>query len=488
MWNPIKTFSNLSIIVKLSLLVSLSIIFVISLGNIWSYLYLKEYNLESIENTQREINTNTLKALEFYFNTQQVALQALRKEIVENPNLSDKEIINLLELFRVGKDLDLLYIGLDKSIKNIRSNGKILSLETNYDVRERGWYKFAKNKTSQGEIEFGITTPYKDSSGNISVSYVLPMYRDGEFIGVIASDDNLSKLSNLLEVGKTKVGTTNVYDSDGTIVFHTEQDKVLSKNTLSENIAKSLQTNPGLTNGTLFEVVDNEKELSEVICSNIAKTNFVACSIVKKDFYYKELRNNLVRQVISGGIGILIALSLVTIVLFYILSPLKKLQWGIQNFFDYLNFKRKDIAKNPIIADDEIGKITEKINDGIEQTKQRYQQEEVMLKETIQVCQDIEQGILSSRITAIPNNPNLLNLQKNFNLFLDILEKKIGSNFNLISEILDCYKNSNFTAKVQNEKGEMEVNINALGIEISKMLNQRKEFANLLNEKARKHC
>jgi methyl-accepting chemotaxis protein len=58
---------------------------------------------------------------------------------------------------------------------------------------------------------------------------------------------------------------------------------------------------------------------------------------------------------------------------------------------------------------------------------------------------------------------------------LDVLEQKIGSDINAIQGAFDKFKQLDFTSRINNPKGEVEIVANLLGDEVIKML-RRKNF------------
>jgi methyl-accepting chemotaxis protein len=65
---------------------------------------------------------------------------------------------------------------------------------------------------------------------------------------------------------------------------------------------------------------------------------------------------------------------------------------------------------------------------------------------------------------------------------LDVLNQKVGSDLNTISKVLEDFSKYNFTTKVPNSKGQIEVSINNLGNEISELLKQSLTVGKTLDE------
>ncbi|MCR6588552.1 methyl-accepting chemotaxis protein, partial [Campylobacter insulaenigrae] len=155
-------------------------------------------------------------------------------------------------------------------------------------------------------------------------------------------------------------------------------------------------------------------------------------------------------------------------------------QTGLNSFFDFINHKTKDSAMINVNTNDEFGAMALAINENITKTKNALEQDGLAVEQSVETAKEIESGNLTARITAIPANPQLVELKNVLNKMLSVLESKVGSNMNEINRVFDSYKALDFTTEVKNAKGEVEVTTNVLGQEIVQMLRQSSEFANLL--------
>lgn len=90
---------------------------------------------------------------------------------------------------------------------------------SNWDARERPWYKDAKAKS-----DLVITAPYADSaSGEILISIATPINENGNFIGSVFFDLSLASLSDLVNSVKLfNAGYVFIVTKSGTIVAHPE--------------------------------------------------------------------------------------------------------------------------------------------------------------------------------------------------------------------------------------------------------------------------
>ncbi|WP_393920457.1 methyl-accepting chemotaxis protein [Campylobacter lari] len=214
------------------------------------------------------------------------------------------------------------------------------------------------------------------------------------------------------------------------------------------------------------------------ICSKLDK--YSACIVTKMNLIEESSEKIAYTQAI-----IVIFTSIISVILLYFiisryLSPLEKIQTGLNSFFDFINHKTKDSAMINVNTNDELGAMAKAINENITKTKNALEQDAKAVEQSVETAKEIEAGNLTARITAIPANPQLIELKNVLNDMLSVLEEKVGSNMNEINRVFDSYKALDFTTEVANAKGGVEITTNVLGQEIVAMLRQSSEFANLL--------
>ncbi|WP_424945006.1 methyl-accepting chemotaxis protein [Campylobacter volucris] len=217
-----------------------------------------------------------------------------------------------------------------------------------------------------------------------------------------------------------------------------------------------------------------------IACSKINDSNYVVCAVTEKKLYTQSSDELLLQQFIIGIIAIIASLIIVKLVIQYNLSPLQKIQSGLNSFFDFINHKTKDSNLIDVKTNDEFGAIAKAINENITKTKNALEQDAKAVEQSVETAKEIEHGNLTARITAIPASPQLVELKNVLNNMLHVLQAKVGSNMNEINRVFDSYKALDFTTEVKDAKGEVEITTNVLGQEIIQMLRQSSEFANLL--------
>ncbi|BDL65278.1 chemotaxis protein [Campylobacter jejuni] len=478
----INSGKSVGISAKLTLWVGILVVLILAITSAISYFDSRNNTYELLKDTQLKTMQDVDAFFKSYAMSKRNGIQILANELTNRPDMSDEELINLIKVIKKVNDYDLVYVGFDNTGKNYQSDDQILDLSKGYDTKNRPWYKAAKEAK-----KLIVTEPYKSAaSGEVGLTYAAPFYdRNGNFRGVVGGDYDLANFStNVLTVGKSDNTFTEVLDSEGTILFNDEVAKILTKTELSINIANAIKANPALIDprnqDTLFTAKDHQGVDYAIMCNSAFNPLFRICTITENKVYTEAVNSILMKQVIVGIIAIIIALILIRFLISRSLSPLAAIQTGLTSFFDFINYKTKNVSTIEVKSNDEFGQISNAINENILATKRGLEQDNQAVKESVQTVSVVEGGNLTARITANPRNPQLIELKNVLNKLLDVLQARVGSDMNAIHKIFEEYKSLDFRNKLENASGSVELTTNALGDEIVKMLKQSSDFANAL--------
>ncbi|EAI3702357.1 methyl-accepting chemotaxis protein [Campylobacter jejuni] len=478
----INSGKSAGISAKLTLWVGILVVLILAITSAVSYFDSRNNTYELLKDTQLKTMQDVGAFFESYGMSKRHGIQILANELNKRPDMSDEELINLIKAFKEVNGYDLVYVGFDNTGKNYQSDDQILDLSKGYDTKNRPWYKAAKEAK-----KLIVTEPYKSAnSGEVGLTYAAPFYdRNGNFRGVVGGDYDLAKFStDVLAVGKSQNTYTVVLDPEGTILFRDDITKILTKTELSINIANAIKANPALIDpkntDTLFTAKDHQDVDYAIMCNSAFNPLFRICTITENKVYTEAVNSILMKQVIVGIIAIIIALILIRFLISRSLSPLAAIQTGLTSFFDFINYKTKNVSTIEVKSNDEFGQISNAINENILATKRGLEQDNQAVKESVQTVSVVEGGNLTARITANPRNPQLIELKNVLNRLLDALQARVGSDMNEIQRVFNSYKSLDFTTEVKDANGAVEVTTNALGQEIIKMLKQSSDFANAL--------
>ncbi|EHP8023518.1 methyl-accepting chemotaxis protein [Campylobacter jejuni] len=474
-----KNMNNIKI--KLSVIANSIAIFALSILSIISFYFTKDSLYQSTLYTETELLKATQISIEDFRSRNISLLNTLTKDILKLPyealNSQDNIVNNvgvILKYYRNSGNLLAVYIGLDngenimssdlseKKNTNITINGKA----NNYNATTREWYKGARNSN-----QIYITPAYIDAFTNeYCITYSKALYKDGKFIGVLGIDVLLTSLQD--QIARTP-GNTFAFDN---------KDKIFAA-TNKELLNPSIDHSPVLNaykahgdNNFFSYKLNNEERLGA--CTKVFA--YTACITESADIINKPIYKAAFIQVIALIVMISISIILLYFIVSKYLSPLAAIQTGLTSFFDFINYKTKNVSTIEVKSNDEFGQISNAINENILATKRGLEQDNQAVKESVQTVSVVEGGNLTARITANPRNPQLIELKNVLNKLLDVLQARVGSDMNAIHKIFEEYKSLDFRNKLENASGSVELTTNALGDEIVKMLKQSSDFANAL--------
>ncbi|EFO9542456.1 methyl-accepting chemotaxis protein, partial [Campylobacter jejuni] len=474
-----KNMNNIKI--KLSVIANSIAIFALSILSIISFYFTKDSLYQSTLYTETELLKATQISIEDFRSRNISLLNTLEKDILKLPyealNSQDNIVNNvgaILKHYRNSGNLLAVYIGLDngenimssdlseKKNTNITINGKA----NNYNATTREWYKEARNSN-----QIYITPAYIDAISNeYCITYSKALYKDGKFIGVLGIDILLTSLQD--QIARTP-GNTFVFDNKDKI-FAATNEALLDPSVDHSPVLNAYKAHGD--NNFFSYKLNNEERLGA--CTKVFA--YTACITESADIINKPIFKAAYIQVIALIVMISISIILLYFIVSKYLSPLAAIQTGLTSFFDFINYKTKNVSTIEVKSNDEFGQISNAINENILATKRGLEQDNQAVKESVQTVSVVEGGNLTARITANPRNPQLIELKNVLNRLLDALQARVGSDMNEIQRVFNSYKSLDFTTEVKDANGAVEVTTNALGQEIIKMLKQSSDFANAL--------
>ncbi|EJB0949335.1 methyl-accepting chemotaxis protein [Campylobacter jejuni] len=474
-----KNMNNIKI--KLSVIANSIAIFALSILSIISFYFTKDSLYQSTLYTETELLKATQISIEDFRSRNISLLNTLEKDILKLPyealNSQDNIVNNagaILKYYRNSGNLLAVYIGLDngenimssdlseKKNTNITINGKA----NNYNATTREWYKEARNSN-----QIYITPAYIDAISNeYCITYSKALYKDGKFIGVLGIDILLTSLQD--QIARTP-GNTFVFDNKDKI-FAATNEALLDPSVDHSPVLNAYKAHGD--NNFFSYKLNNEERLGA--CTKVFA--YTACITESADIINKPIFKAAYIQVIALIVMISISIILLYFIVSKYLSPLAAIQTGLTSFFDFINYKTKNVSTIEVKSNDEFGQISNAINENILATKRGLEQDNQAVKESVQTVSVVEGGNLTARITANPRNPQLIELKNVLNRLLDVLQARVGSDMNAIHKIFEEYKSLDFRNKLENASGSVELTTNALGDEIVKMLKQSSDFANAL--------
>ena len=167
-----------------------------------------------------------------------------------------------------------------------------------------------------------------------------------------------------------------------------------------------------------------------------------------------------------------------------IISGIDSVKGGLSEFFLYLNNKTNSAKLLSLKGKDEICIMSSLINENIQKIQTSKEKENTFIQKANTFVNEIKDGNYEASLEADTNNPALNQLKSTFKDLQLALKNAISSNGKDVLDLLNTYKNQDFTKRLDDD-GKIASGINSLGIEISKMLNDNLNKAQILEEKAK---
>lgn len=185
----------------------------------------------------------------------------ISEELAKSPDIltMDTEIQSpiLADCVERNPYLELLYIQDTTGMQTGRSSGELA------DRSERWWFK----QTVADKVSFVSKSYYSVNTGSPCASIFFPMYNEGEFIGVFATDIKLQSLVDLVvEYSDTDNDkTVFIIDGEGTVVAHPDAsyiEELYNYVTYTRTVSKKDDKGNVMTDAD-GNIVEEEKNFKE---------------------------------------------------------------------------------------------------------------------------------------------------------------------------------------------------------------------------------
>ena len=346
----------------------------------------------------------------------------------------------------------------------------------NDDLRQRDWYKLAKEK--QGFI---VTPAYLSKTGKLAGQHLttaaLPFYKNGKFAGVVAVDISLDLFQNRFKnFDADDLPSLNIYvmDQSGEIVSHKNPELVLDGKQLPQEAAimEATKKNP---HGVI--TLKDHRGIEKIVHYWTMPFGWTIVASADDKDYIAAVNTTAMQGIVADFALIVLGAVILYFIIRTFLKPLKEIQAGLAQFFAYVNHEAKTAALIKVNTKDEFGAISNMINQNIQNIQKGLEQDSNAIKQSAETAKAVENGDLTARIIENPHNPQLIELKNVLNKMLDVLQAKVGSNMNEIHRVFESYKSLDFTTEVKNAQGAVETTTNILGEEIRKMLSSSESYA-----------
>ena len=332
---------------------------------------------------------------------------------------------------------------------------------------------------------------------NLGFFVVYPLFdKSKKVVGAVGIFIDIRELGGFILSDKYSVFEKDyriLISSNGNIVVHPNESLITkhlkeinpdaSADVILQNIANKKDGN--------FEYVNvrGEKSFAGLTNFNIGSAGYLSVLLIAPQDSIFAPVNNLRNTIIVCAIIFLLVVTV--FVFFYIKSQVITRVKNISNqlfaFFDYLNYKTKTPPKVlPPRALDELGEMAAAINDNIKATEQSLDKDTKLVQESLEVINHTRGGYANKRITLDGSNPRLNALKDSVNQLIELIANGIGKDLPELNRVFDSFTKLDFSTKVANASGRVELITNTLGDEIVKMLKTSAEFADSLGDESEK--
>lgn len=319
-------------------------------------------------------------------------------------------------------------------------------------------------------------------NGNDYFAYYRPAKNAaGQVVGAVFAADILQPhYDNIKQI----FGTIKVGETGQILIIDAGRDRFIAG-----NLAGKPSDYPILQNIAPGVRIGKSQDGKQELAVGIKKDNmgfYITTFAPTKEF--TKHNTALIEKIIVASSLLAIALVIATLIITkkFVLSRITNISRQLHQFFKYLNHQTDQIpATLRPKAMDELGDMAAAINENIEKTHKGLELDHALVQNALDTIREVrENGDSRLRIQGEGSNPALNKLRDASNGLLELLESAIGALLPEINRVLDSYMKLDFSTKVDNAKGRIEVVTNELGAQIRAMVKTSLDLANELGKES----
>ncbi len=304
-----------------------------------------------LDNYLQEMGSVTAKNIQTWLAGRSLLIENLSQTVALNADTAN--VSNLLEQKAVSSTFMGAYLGNKDGTFIIRPDSK---MPDGYDPRARPWYKSAQSTSGSA-----LTEPYIDlASGQLVISIVDSVLKDGQNIGVVGGDLSLQVITDSLNaLDFDGMGYAFLVSADGKILVH--PDKALVMKSLSEAYPRNT---PRISSD--FSEVDVDGKTRIVTFTPIkglSSVNWYIGLSVDKDKAFSMLSEFRASAVVATVIAVAIIIALLGMLIRILIQPLHVMTRAMADIAD----GEGDLTKRlTIVNNDEFGVLGTAFNRFVE--------------------------------------------------------------------------------------------------------------------------
>ncbi|CAH0231057.1 methyl-accepting chemotaxis protein [Pseudomonas frederiksbergensis] len=304
-----------------------------------------------LDNYLQEMGNVTAKNIQTWLAGRSLLIENLSQTVALNAETDN--VAKLLEQKAVTSTFMGAYLGNKDGTFIIRPDSK---MPDGYDPRVRPWYKSAQSTSGSA-----LTEPYIDlASGQLVISIVDSVLKDGQNIGVVGGDLSLQAITDSLNaLDFDGMGYAFLVSADGKILVH--PDKTLAMKNLKDVYP---QDTPVIGNKpSEIEVDGKTRIVTFTPIKGLSSVNWYIGLSVDKDKAFSMLSEFRTSAIIATLIAVAIIIGLLGMLIRLLIQPLHVMTRAMEDIAD----GEGDLTKRLIIQNqDEFGVLGTAFNRFVE--------------------------------------------------------------------------------------------------------------------------
>ena len=355
---------------------------------------------------------------------------------------------------------------------------------------------FAKTMENK-RATFVDIKPYGPSNNTPTMFLGAPVFEDEEITAILVFQISDIAINNVMKFrkgyAKTQedylVGTDYLMRSDSYLKPKTHSTKASFLNP-SKGAVKTLASINALKGNSDTKIIENYEGKAVLSAYSLIKIGEDLKWVIISEITEEEVlmaSNNIKIQSTIISLVFLIIISLITyfVINKEVIKPLNNFQYGLRDFFKYLNKENKTVSLLEVKSKDEIGLMAQEVNENITKTRDLMEEDIVLINDVKRVVSLVKEGKIKQEITKSTHNKNLEDLKIMINEMLEIMARDVAVDLNKIHNALISYQNLDFTHRIQNATGKTSLGLNALADIINEMLLENKSNGEALGKSSK---
>lgn len=353
--------ASLKFTTKVTIAASLVLVLVLGLFTVNNYIAMRNQTQQQLALVLQQNSESVSQNIANWLNDK----LAIVKSIAYTHQTTDPETLTLAQLntAEVAGNFKNTYIGKPSGVFILNDTSVVLPAD--FDATSRPWYKLVENKTNTA-----FTTPYIDVTSNeLTISAVVPMQQDKQFIGVAGADIEMSIITKIInDIDFLGLGYGFLIDHQGQVLSHPNRALNLKNTTELFGTATPL-----VSTFTEYQLDGQPKLVSFTKIRGIENVDWYLGVVIDKQQAYASVTTFEKRAALYMLLGIIVIVIMMQLLLRYLMRPMRRLNDAIKDIAQ----GEGDLTCRLVVENnDEFGELShsfnifiEKIQASIEQVK-----------------------------------------------------------------------------------------------------------------------